>query len=36
VPKVVTLEDIWLCSSEIALAIGRGASVVPTRQPVIA
>ena len=34
--NVVTLDDIWLCSSEIALAIGSGATVVPMRQPVIA
>src|SRR5688572_11210380 len=34
--KVVTLDDIWLCSSEMAFAIGAGASVVPMRQPVIA
>ena len=34
--NVVTLDDIWLCSSEIAFAIGAGASVVPMRQPVIA
>ena len=34
--KVVTLDDIWLCNSEIAFAIGAGASVVPMRQPVIA
>src|SRR3954469_10812558 len=34
--KVVTFDDIWLWSSEIAFAIGVGANVVPMRQPVIA
>ena len=34
-PKVVALEDIWLCNSATALAIGGGATSVPRRQPVI-
>ena len=29
-------DDIWLCNSEIALATGSGARVVPIRQPVMA
>src|SRR5438093_991049 len=34
--NVVTFEDIWLCISAIAFAIGAGATVVPIRQPVMA